>query len=314
VAIGAAEGGHDAIHPDLGTEADFRHFVRAAAQAGLEVAMDLALQCAPDHPWVTEHPEWFTTRADGQIAYAENPPKKYQDIYPVNFDNDPAGIRAEVLRVVAALGTPGHQDLPGGQPAHKPMDFWYWLIWRVKGGGPGRAVPGRGVHPAGADARPRQIGFSSPTPTSPGGPLRGDARILPGAGRLGDYMRPNFWPNTPDILPEALQYGGPPCSRSVRYWPACSPVLGHVRRLRALRAPGRPGADEYLDNEKYQRAPGLAAAEAAGDHWRLHRPAQPDPAGQPGPCTGCATCGFHHIDNPALLCWSKRDPSRATRC
>ena len=99
-AIGAAEGGHDAIHPDLGTLEDFRRFVAAARDNGLEVAMDLALQCAPDHPWVNEHPEWFTTRADGTIAYAENPPKKYQDIYPLNFDNDPEGIRAEVLRIV----------------------------------------------------------------------------------------------------------------------------------------------------------------------------------------------------------------------
>jgi len=99
-AIGAAEGGHDAIHPDLGTFADFSAFVSRARELGLEVALDLALQASPDHPWVKEHPEWFTTRADGSIAYAENPPKKYQDIYPMNFDNDPEGIYAEVLRIV----------------------------------------------------------------------------------------------------------------------------------------------------------------------------------------------------------------------
>ena len=102
-AIGIGDGGHDAIHPDLGTIDDFDAFVAEADELGLEVALDLALQCAPDHPWVTEHPEWFTTRADGTIAYAENPPKKYQDIYPINFDNDPEGLYAEVLRVVAAL-------------------------------------------------------------------------------------------------------------------------------------------------------------------------------------------------------------------
>lgn len=95
-AIGSADGGHDAIHPDLGTEADFAVFVGRAHDLGLEVALDLALQASPDHPWVAEHPEWFTTRADGTIAYAENPPKKYQDIYPLNFDNDPQGLSAEV--------------------------------------------------------------------------------------------------------------------------------------------------------------------------------------------------------------------------
>src|SRR5690606_10512255 len=99
-AIGAAEGGHDTVHPDLGTLADFRSFVRAAQRVGIEVALDLALQASPDHPWVTQHPEWFTALPDGTIAYAENPPKKYQDIYPLNFDNDPDGIRAEVLRVL----------------------------------------------------------------------------------------------------------------------------------------------------------------------------------------------------------------------
>src|SRR5208282_2258509 len=99
-AIGSAEGGHDVIHPDLGTIADFDAFVARATGLGLEIAMDLAIQTSPDHPWVTEHPEWFTRRADGTIAYAENPPKKYQDIYPINFDNDPEGIYAGVLRIV----------------------------------------------------------------------------------------------------------------------------------------------------------------------------------------------------------------------
>ncbi|TAL45590.1 MAG: DUF3416 domain-containing protein, partial [Salinibacterium sp.] len=99
-AIGSAEGGHDAIHPDLGTIKDFSYFLGAAKRAGLDVALDLALQCSPDHPWVREHPEWFTTLPDGSIAYAENPPKKYQDIYPLNFDNDPEGIRAEVSRLL----------------------------------------------------------------------------------------------------------------------------------------------------------------------------------------------------------------------
>ena len=118
-AIGSEEGGHDAVHPDLGTIEDFDDFVAQARSLGLEVALDLALQCSPDHPWVREHPEWFTTRADGSIAYAENPPKKYQDIYPLNFDNDPVGIYHEVLRVVRHWIVARRPDLPRRQPAHQ---------------------------------------------------------------------------------------------------------------------------------------------------------------------------------------------------
>ena len=118
-AIGSKDGGHDAIHPDLGTFDDFDAFVARARELGLEVALDLALQCAPDHPWVTEHPEWFTTRADGTIAYAENPPKKYQDIYPINFDNDPDRDLPRGAARRPALDGPRRPDLPGRQPAHQ---------------------------------------------------------------------------------------------------------------------------------------------------------------------------------------------------
>jgi starch synthase (maltosyl-transferring) len=130
-AIGSAAGGHDTVHPDLGSLADFRSFVRTARSAGVEVALDLALQAAPDHPWVAEHPEWFTTLPDGSIAYAENPPKKYQDIYPVNFDNDPAGIRAEVLRVVRHWIAQGVRIFRVDNPHTKPLQFWEWLISTV---------------------------------------------------------------------------------------------------------------------------------------------------------------------------------------
>ena len=129
-AIGAADGGHDAIHPDLGTLADFDAFVARAGELGLEVAMDLALQASPDHPWVTEHPEWFTTRADGTIAYAENPPKKYQDIYPLNFDNDPEGIYAEVLRIVRYWMDHGVRIFRVDNPHTKPLAFWDRLLDR----------------------------------------------------------------------------------------------------------------------------------------------------------------------------------------
>ena len=131
-AIGSKDGGHDAIHPDLGTFEDFDAFVAHARELGLEIALDLALQCAPDHPWVESHPEWFTTRADGTIAYAENPPKKYQDIYPVNFDNDPTGICREVLRIVKLWMSHGVRIFRVDNPHTKPVAFWEWLLREVR--------------------------------------------------------------------------------------------------------------------------------------------------------------------------------------
>ncbi len=130
-AIGAPEGGHDTVHPDLGTLADFDAFVGRTRELGMEVALDLALQTSPDHPWVTEHPEWFTKRADGRIAYAENPPKKYQDIYPLNFDHDPGGIYAEVLRVVRHWMAHGVRIFRVDNPHTKPLSFWERLLAEI---------------------------------------------------------------------------------------------------------------------------------------------------------------------------------------
>ncbi len=155
-AIGSDEGGHDAVHPDLGTIEDFDRFVAAARENGLEVALDLALQCAPDHPWAKNHRQWFTELPDGTIAYAENPPKKYQDIYPLNFDNDPAGLYDEVLRVVRHWMDHGVKIFRVDNPHTKPPNFWAWLISQVKSRRPGRAVPVGGVHPAGTALRAGQ--------------------------------------------------------------------------------------------------------------------------------------------------------------
>ncbi|MDX6325429.1 MAG: hypothetical protein QOK15_1783, partial [Nocardioidaceae bacterium] len=131
-AIGSTEGGHDAVHPELGTMEDFDAFVERAGEVGLEVALDLALQAAPDHPWAADHPEYFTTRADGTIAYAENPPKKYQDIYPVNFDNDPEGIYTEVLRIVRQWMSHGVRIFRVDNPHTKPVAFWERLLGEVR--------------------------------------------------------------------------------------------------------------------------------------------------------------------------------------
>ena len=210
-AIGSAAGGHDVVHPTLGTVADFRAFVTQADACGVEVALDLALQCAPDHPWVTEHPEWFTTLPDGTIAYAENPPKKYQDIYPLNFDNDPDGLREEILRVVLHWVAQGVRIFRVDNPHTKPIDFWEWLIGRVK-----QAEPDV-LFLAEAFTRPAimhalaMVGFTQSytyfTWRTTAHELREYCEELVAAA---DHMRPNFWPNTPDILPEHLQTGGPP--------------------------------------------------------------------------------------------------------
>ncbi|MFI7078702.1 maltotransferase domain-containing protein [Micromonospora sp. NPDC049903] len=311
-AIGAAEGGHDTLHPDLGTPQDFRDFIAAAAEHGLEVAMDLALQCAPDHPWVTAHPEWFTTRADGSIAYAENPPKKYQDIYPVNFDNDPEGIRAEVLRVVRHWVGEGVKIFRVDNPHTKPVDFWHWLIGEVK-----RVDPDV-LFLAEAFTRPAmmhglaKVGFTQSytyfTWRTSAAQMREYCEELVAAA---DYMRPNFWPNTPDILHASLQHGGPPMFKIRAVLAALlSPSWGMYAGFELFEHVARPGAEEYIDNEKYELRPrDWAGALAQGRSLApfiatLNRVRRENPA-----LHRLRNLVFHDIDNPALLCWSKHDPT-----
>ncbi|MEN3610743.1 alpha-1,4-glucan--maltose-1-phosphate maltosyltransferase [Plantactinospora sp. ZYX-F-223] len=309
-AIGAAEGGHDAIHPDLGTLDDFRSFVAAAGRVGLEVAMDLALQAAPDHPWVTAHPEWFTTRADGSIAYAENPPKKYEDIYPVNFDNDPEGIRAEVLRLVLHWVDQGIRIFRVDNPHTKPFDFWHWLIWEVKRHDPDVLFLAESFTRPAVMHGLGKIGFTQSytyfawrTSTAE---LREYCQELVAAA---DYMRPNFWPNTPDILPEHLQHCGPPMFKIRAVLASLlSPSWGIYAGYELFEHLARPGAEEYLDNEKFELRPrDWAAAEAEGRSLapflaRLNAIRRDNPA-----LHWLRNLVFHQIDNPALLCWSKRD-------
>ena len=210
-AIGSIEGGHDAIHPDLGTDADFAAFVAHAQSLGLEIALDLALQAAPDHPWVSSHPEWFTTRADGSIAYAENPPKKYQDIYPINFDNDPDGLFVEIVRIINHWVKRGVRIFRVDNPHTKPVNFWQRLIAHINGQHPDV------IFLAEAFTRPpmmralAEVGFQQSYTYFT---WRNDKSGLIDyftelSGTASAYMRPNVWPNTPDILPEFLQYGGP---------------------------------------------------------------------------------------------------------
>ena len=267
-AIGSADGGHDAIHPDLGSVADFQFFLAAARENGIEVALDLALQASPDHPWVTEHPEWFTTLPDGSIAYAENPPKKYQDIYPINFDNDPDGIRAEVVRIVRHWIEVGVNIFRVDNPHTKPLDFWEWLIREIN-----KEFPDV-FFLAEAFTRPAllqglgKVGFQqSYTYFTWRNTKEELSEFFDGlAHETADFLRPNLFVNTPDILSEYLQFGGPAAFKIRAALAAtAAPTWGVYAGFDLFESVARPGAEENIDNEKYQYRPrAFAAAEAAG--------------------------------------------------
>jgi starch synthase (maltosyl-transferring) len=312
-AIGAPEGGHDAIHPDLGTFADFDAFVRRTRELGMEVALDLALQTSPDHPWVSEHPEWFTKRADGRIAYAENPPKKYQDIYPLNFDHDPGGIYTEALRIVRLWMAHGVRIFRVDNPHTKPLAFWERFLAEIA-----RTDPDV-LFLAEAFTRPAmmralaEIGFHQSytyfTWRNSAAELSDYLREL--SGPAAAYMRPNFFANTPDILHEYLQHGGPPAFKIRAVLASMlSPTWGIYSGYELCEGtPVRPGSEEYLDSEKYQFRPrdweraqqgpaGIAPYIARLNAIRKAHPA----------LHWLRNLRFHHVDQPELICFSKRDP------
>ena len=305
-AIGGPAGGHDTVVPALGTLADFDNFVAQAQKLGMEVALDFALQCSPDHPWVTEHPEWFTTRADGTIAYAENPPKKYQDIYPLNFDNDPEGLSAECLRIVRFWIGHGVRVFRVDNPHTKPVAFWEWLIAEVK-----RVDPDV-LFLAEAFTRPpmmrmlAQVGFTQSytyfTWRTSKADLQEYCEELAHTD-VADYMRPNFWPNTPDILHDYLQYGGPPAF-SIRATLAAllTPSWGIYSGYELCEATAvRPGSEEYLDSEKFQYRPrDYADAPLTAHLTLLNRLRREHPALQ-----RLRNLRFHRVSNDNILAFSK---------
>jgi starch synthase (maltosyl-transferring) len=310
-AIGSAEGGHDAIHPDLGTMADFDDFVAAVTALGMEIALDLALQCSPDHPWVSEHPQWFTTRADGTIAYAENPPKKYQDIYPLNFDNDYAGLYAEILRIVRLWMSHGVRIFRVDNPHTKPVAFWEQLLGEI------RATDPDVLFLAEAFTRPpmmhalARVGFHQSYTYFTWRNTRPEleAYLTELSHETSDFLRPNFFVNTQDILHAFLQQGGPPAFKIRAVLAAtASPTWGVYSGYELFEnTPLRPGSEEYLDSEKYQYRPrDYAAAEKSGrslagyltrlnqirrEHVALHR---------------LRNLQLHSADNPQILSFSKR--------
>ncbi|HEU4676228.1 MAG TPA: alpha-1,4-glucan--maltose-1-phosphate maltosyltransferase [Motilibacteraceae bacterium] len=309
-AIGSEDGGHDAIHPDLGTFADFDAFVARSRELGMEVAIDLALQATPDHPWVKEHPEWFTVLADGTIAFAENPPKKYQDIYPLNFDRDPKGLYAEVLRVVRLWMSHGVRIFRVDNPHTKPVSFWAWLLDEVRKTDPDV------LFLAEAFTRPpmmhtlAKVGFHQSytyfTWRTAKWELEEYLREL--SGPAAAYMRPNFFVNTPDILHASLQYGGPAMFKIRAVLASMlSPSWGVYAGYELFEHVAvRPGSEEYLDSEKYQYRPrDWEAAEREGRSLapyitRLNQVRREHPALQ-----RIRNLRFHHADDDAILAFSK---------
>ncbi|MFC5380510.1 alpha-1,4-glucan--maltose-1-phosphate maltosyltransferase [Aquipuribacter nitratireducens] len=312
-AIGAAEGGHDAIHPDLGDEDDFAYFVSRAKEVGLEVALDFALQCAPDHPWATDHPEWFTTRVDGSIAYAENPPKKYQDIYPVNFDNDPEGIYAESLRLLELWISRGVTVFRVDNPHTKTVEFWEWLIGRVNAEHP------EVIFLAEAFTRPQmmrtlgKVGFQQSYTYFTWRTSKQELTdyVTELATVSAHYMRPSFWPSTPDILHAFLQYGGPAAHRLRAVLAATLvPSWGIYAAYELGEHVARPGAEEYIDNEKYEYRPrDWAAAEREGRSLaplltRLNEIRKEHPALQ-----RLRGIVFHQTEDDAVIAYSRHVPA-----
>ena len=257
-AIGSDEGGHDAIHSELGTLADFEHFVATARGLGMEISLDFAVQCSPDHPWVKQHPNWFSKRPDGTIKYAENPPKRYQDIFPINFDTeDRDGLYQALLDVVLLWAKRGVRIFRVDNPHTKPISFWEWLIATVHRDHPDVLFLAEAFTRQKRMKMLAKVGFSQSysyfTWRNTRPELEEYATEL-FLTDLADCLRPNFFANTPDILHEYLQQGGRPAFM-VRLILAAtlSPSYGIYSGFELCENHAlSPGSEEYLDSEKYQ--------------------------------------------------------------
>ena len=309
-AIGAQEGGHKSLHPQLGTLADFNSLVKKAESLGIEIALDLAYQCSPDHPYVKEHPEWFRRRPDGSVQYAENPPKKYEDIFPLDFTSEQwGGLWQELLSIVHFWMEQGVRIFRVDNPHTKPMPFWQWLIDEVKKKNP------EVIFLAEAFTRPKvmyrlaKLGFSQSYTyfawrnTKP--ELTQYFTELTQT-QTREYFRPSLWPNTPDILNEYLQFSGRPAFM-VRLVLAATlgasfGIYGPAFELLEDR-PREPGSEEYLNSEKYEirhwdreRSDSLKELIARVNRIRKENPAlQSD-----------QSLRFHKVDNEQIICYTKQ--------
>jgi starch synthase (maltosyl-transferring) len=312
-AIGSAEGGHMSVHPDLGTIEDFDGFVAEARSLGLEVALDFAIQCSPDHPWVTEHPEWFHHRSDGSIAYAENPPKKYQDIYPIDFDTpDIDGLFNALKDIVDFWISHDIKAFRVDNPHTKALPFWEWLIAEIHAEHPDV------IFLSEAFTRPKmmqtlaKLGFTQSYTYFTWRTYKHElAAYLTELGNtdMVDYFRPNFWPNTPDILHEYLQRGGRPAFKIRLVLAALlSPSWGMYSGYELLEnVPLQAGSEEYLESEKYRYKP---------RNWDQPHSLAPDITRineirrQFRAFHELRNIWFHHIGNDQMLCFSKVAPNR----
>jgi starch synthase (maltosyl-transferring) len=309
-AIGAEEGGHKSIHPELGTLADFRRLVARAKEHGLDIALDIAFQCSPDHPYVKERPKWFRRRPDGSIQYAENPPKKYEDIYPFDFDSeDWRGLWEELKSVFVFWARQGVHIFRVDNPHTKPFRFWQWVIAEVK-----REYP-EVMFLSEAFTRPRLMerlaksGFTQSYTYFAWKTKKDDIqdyfRQLTSAP-LKDYFRPNAWPNTPDILTEYLVTGGRPAFfvRLVLAGTLCSSygIYGPAFEL-GEHIPAHPGSEEYLSSEKYElKRWDIERKDSLRETiTRLNAIRRENPALQ---SNGSLT--FHPSDDENIICYSKR--------
>ncbi len=311
-AIGSRHGGHDSVHPDLGTLKDFVDFVAAAKKLNLEIALDLALQTTPDHPWVLSHPEWFTTRADGTIAFAENPPKKYQDIYPLNFDNDPEGLYAEVERITRFWIGQGVNIFRVDNPHTKPVWVWHRLIHSINTTNPDVIFLAEAFTRAPMMRALAEVGFQQSYTyfTWKTSKQELEEYFSQLAGPMSSYMRPNVFTNTPDILHAYLQ-SGMPAAFAIRATLAAtlSPTYGIYSGFELFEHVAlRPGSEEYLDSEKFEYRPRnweLAAKQGrtlAPLITSLNTLRRRNPA-----LHSLRSLRFHPTDSPDIIAYSKRD-------
>ena len=308
-AIGAAEGGHKSVHPQLGTLEDFRRLLESARALDIDIALDIAFQCSPDHPYVAQHPEWFRKRPDGSIQYAENPPKKYQDIYPFDFESPEwRALWRELKSVVEFWIAEGVRVFRVDNPHTKPFAFWEWLIGEVKSAHPEVIFLSEAFTRPKVMHRLAKLGFTQSYTYFAWRNTRRElieyfTELARGDSR--EYFRPNLWPNTPDILTEYLQFTGRSgfllratlAATLGASWGIYGPAFELMEQ-----APREPGSEEYLDSEKYQQR-----------HWNLD---QPDSLKayiallnrvrrENAALQSDWSLRFHHSDNDALLCYSK---------
>lgn len=311
-AIGSAEGGHKAVHPELGTLTDFEELVASAKKLGIEVALDIAFQCSPDHPYLKEHPEWFRIRPDGTIQYAENPPKKYQDIYPFNFEtSDWQALWKELRSVFQFWIDRGVRIFRVDNPHTKAFPFWEWCVKDIHAQHPDVILLAEAFTRPKVMYRLAKLGFTQSYTYFAWRHTRRELETYLTeltTTEVADYFRPNFWPNTPDILTEELQHGGRPAFvRRLILAATLSPCYGVYGPPfeHGWCAPVKPGSEEYLHTEKFEvhhhdlaRPDSLKPLIA-----RVNRIRRENSALQylPG-------LRFLPVDNEQLLCFAKTSP------